>query len=155
MRKIFVAGPVLALALVFGPLALAQQTQAPAAPAANQPAKPADPAKPAAPAKPVEPAKPADPAPAAAAAPAPATPPPPAKPPVKRVKMRTLLTNGYQVRAVTFVPQDASTRVAKMADNDAALVTLQKGPAAATCFISLEEYISPGMTDIQWCIEHN
>ncbi len=86
---------------------------------------------------------------AAAAAPAPA----PAAPAVKRVKMRTLMSSGYEIKAVSFVPQDASSRVSKTLDKDAALITLQKGAAAATCFITLEEYVSPGMTDIEWCIE--
>jgi len=82
---------------------------------------------------------------AAAAKPAPAI--------LKRVKMRTLMSQGYEIKAVSFVPQDASSRVSKTLDKDAALITLQKGSAAATCFITLEEYVSPGMTDIEWCIE--
>ncbi len=90
----------------------------------------------------------------AAAAAAAATPtPPPAAPVVKRFKMRTLMSQGYEIKAVSFVPQDASSRVSKTLDKDAALITLQKGSAAATCFITLEEYVSPGMTDIEWCIE--
>jgi hypothetical protein len=72
---------------------------------------------------------------------------------VKRVKMRVLMAAGYEIKAVSFVPQDASSRVSKTLDKDAALITLQKGGAAATCFITLEEYVSPGMTDIEWCIE--
>lgn len=79
--------------------------------------------------------------------------PPPAAPPVKRFKMRTLMSQGYEIKAVSFVPQDASSRVSKTLDKDAALITLQKGSAAATCFITLEEYVSPGMADIEWCIE--
>ena len=88
---------------------------------------------------------------AAAAATAPA--PQPSAPAVKRFKMRTLMSQGYEIKAVSFVPQDASSRVSKTLDKDAALITLQKGSAAATCFITLEEYVSPGMTDIEWCIE--
>lgn len=90
---------------------------------------------------------------AAAAAVAATPPPPPAAPPVKRFKMRTLMSQGYEIKAVSFVPQDASSRVSKTLDKDAALITLQKGSAAATCFITLEEYVSPGMADIEWCIE--
>jgi hypothetical protein len=111
---------------------------------AQDAAKPADTM-----AKPANPVvKPAD------AAAAPAAPPPAAPAPViKRVKMRTLMSQGYDIKAVSFVPQDASSRVSKTLDKDAALITLQKGSAAATCFITLEEYVSPGMTDIEWCIE--
>ena len=88
---------------------------------------------------------------AAAVTATPAAPPP--APVVKRFKMRTLMSQGYEIKAVSFVPQDASSRVSKTLDKDAALITLQKGSAAATCFITLEEYVSPGMTDIEWCIE--
>ena len=100
-------------------------------------------------------AKPADAAAAPAAAPAQAAAPAPdpAVPAIKRVKMRTLMSSGYDIKSVSFVPQDASSRVSKTLDQDAALVTLQKGAAAATCFITLEDYIKPGMTDIEWCIE--
>lgn len=79
------------------------------------------------------------------------TQPAPAQP--QRVKMRTLLAAGYQIRAVTIVPQEVSSRVAQKLDNDAALVTLQKEGAAATCFLALNAYVSPGMLDIEWCIE--
>jgi hypothetical protein len=80
-----------------------------------------------------------------------AAPPPP---PIKRVKMRSLLSAGYEIKAVTFVPQDASSRVSKTLDQDAALVTLQKGSAAATCFYTLVDYTTtPRALDIEWCIE--
>lgn len=72
---------------------------------------------------------------------------------IKRVKMRTLLSSGYEIKSVTIVPQDVSSRVAQKLDNDAALVTLQKAGAAATCFLALNAYVSPGMLDIEWCIE--
>ena len=84
-------------------------------------------------------------APAAKAEPAPAQ--------IKRVKMRVLLAAGFEIKAVSFVPQDASSRVSNTLDKDAALITLQKGAAAATCFLTLVEYASPGMLDIEWCIE--
>lgn len=76
-----------------------------------------------------------------------------AAPELKRVKMRTLLSSGYEIRAVTFVSQDVTSRMTRQLDNDAALVTLQKGPAAATCMFALSQYVVPGMLDIEWCIE--
>ena len=82
-------------------------------------------------------------APAAAAAPA----------APQRVKMSALISSGYEIKAVTLVPQDASSRVAQKPDKDAALVTLQKGSAVATCFLALDAYVSPGMLDIPWCLE--
>ena len=72
---------------------------------------------------------------------------------VKRVKMRALLASGYEIKSITLVPQDVSSRVAQKPDKDAALVSLQKGSAAATCFLALDAYVSPGMLDIEWCIE--
>lgn len=83
-------------------------------------------------------------APAAAAA---------AVPELKRVKMRALLSSGYEIKAVTFVSQDVTSRMTRQLDNDAALVTLQKGSAAATCMFALSQYVVPGMLDIEWCIE--
>ena len=87
----------------------------------------------------------------AATATTPATPAAAAE--VKRVKMRALLASGYEIKSVTLVPQDVSSRVAQKPDKDAALVSLQKGSAAATCFLALDAYVSPGMLDIEWCIE--
>jgi len=72
---------------------------------------------------------------------------------IKHVKMAALLGQGYEIKAVTLVPQDVSSRVAQKPDKDAALVTLQKGSVAATCFLALDAYSSPGMLDIAWCIE--
>jgi len=86
------------------------------------------------------------------AAPA-AQPPAAGAQPVKRVAMRTLLASGYEIKAVTLVPQDVSSRVARALDVDAALVTLQKGSTAATCFLALDAYVGAGMLDISWCIE--
>jgi hypothetical protein len=85
----------------------------------------------------------------AAAAPAAA----PAAPEVKRVKMRTLLAAGYEIKAVAIVSQEITSRIAQKPDKDAALVTLQKNGAAATCLLDLVGYVSPGMIDIEWCIE--
>jgi hypothetical protein len=124
MTKVLMLAVTVALSLAAGP-ALAEDAK-PAVPAAAAPA-------------------------AAVAAPAAAVEAPAVV--IKRVKMRTLMANGYDIKAVSFVPQDASSRVSKTLDKDAALITLQKGSAAATCFITLEEYVSPGMTDIEWCIE--
>ena len=76
-----------------------------------------------------------------------------AAPEVKHVKMGSLLAQGYEIKAVTLVPQEVSSRVAQKPDKDAALVTLQKGSTAATCFLALDAYSSPGMLDIAWCIE--
>ena len=91
--------------------------------------------------------------PAAPPTPPAAAPAPAAVPEVKRVKMRALLAAGYDIKAVTFVSQEVTSRITRQPDNDAALVTLQKGPAAATCFFALSQYVVPGMLDIEWCIE--
>jgi hypothetical protein len=77
-----------------------------------------------------------------------------AAPPIKRVAMRALLSSGYEIKAVTLIPQDVSSRVAHALDVDAAIVTLQKGSTAATCYFSVEQYSTPGMLDFAWCIEH-
>ena len=77
----------------------------------------------------------------------------PASVETKRVKMRALLAAGYEIKSVVLVSQDVSSRVAQKPDKDAALVTLQKGSSAATCFLALDAYVSPGMLDIEWCIE--
>ena len=91
--------------------------------------------------------------PAAPAAAAPAVAAAAAVPELKRVKMRALLSSGYEIKAVTFVSQDVTSRMTRQLDNDAALVTLQKGSAAATCMFALSQYVVPGMLDIEWCIE--
>ena len=76
-----------------------------------------------------------------------------AAPVIAHVKMGALVSSGYEIKAVTVVPQEASSRVAQRPDKDAALVTLQKGSSVATCFLALDAYVSPGMLDIPWCIE--
>ena len=101
----------------------------------------------------------ADAAPAAAAAqPAPANPAPAAAttstaPDIKRIKMGALLSQGYEIKAVSVVSQEISSRLAEKPDRDGVLVTLQKGSSAATCLYSLFDYVQPGMLDIVWCIE--
>ena len=85
------------------------------------------------------------------AAPAATTAATPAAP--QRVKMSALVSSGYEIKSVTLVPQEVSSRVAQKPDKDAALVTLQKGSAVATCFLALDAYVSPGMLDIPWCLE--
>jgi hypothetical protein len=77
----------------------------------------------------------------------------PAATEIKRVKMRTLLTDGYEIKSVTLVPQEIASRIAQRPDVDAALITLQKGSQGATCFLSFAQFILPGMLDIEWCIE--
>ena len=63
------------------------------------------------------------------------------------------IRDSYEIKAVTLVPQDVASRVARALDLDAAMVTLQKGSTAATCYLSVEQFSTPGMLDIAWCIE--
>jgi len=129
MTKIAVSALSLCL---MGSAALAQSanTAAPAAPSA--PASPA-----------VQQAPAAQPAPTAA----------PAEPAIKRFKMGALLSQGYEIKAVTMVPQEVTSRLAEKPDRDGVLVTLQKGSTAATCLFGLAEYTHPALLDIVWCVE--
>jgi hypothetical protein len=127
--------------LVFGLMASSALAQSDTTTTKQAPVAPAAPAAPAATAT----------APAAVPAAAPATAAP--APAIKHVTMRSLLSSGYEIKAVTLVPQDVSSRVARAFDVDAAMVTLQKGSGAATCYFSVEQYSLPGMLDISWCIE--
>ena len=48
---------------------------------------------------------------------------------------KSLLTQGFEVKAVVFIPADATTRLGSGgALPDSVLITLQKGPTVATCW---------------------
>jgi hypothetical protein len=76
------------------------------------------------------------------------------KQPVQRVKLRALLADGYELKNVVFVPQDASSRIAAKPDHDALVISLQKGSAIATCYHQLRNYVAGEVLDIEWCVPH-
>ncbi|MFO1183458.1 MAG: hypothetical protein U1E56_01565 [Bauldia sp.] len=73
---------------------------------------------------------------------------------VQRVKLRALLADGYELKNIVFIPNDASSRIAATADKDALLLSLQKGQQIATCFLSAVDYLTGAALDIEWCIPH-
>jgi hypothetical protein len=56
--------------------------------------------------------------------------------------MRDLLSAGYEIKAVTFVPHDAVKRGGATLDVDAAVYVLQKGAAMATCYTDFASFTS-------------
>lgn len=73
---------------------------------------------------------------------------------MQRVRLRALLADGYELKSIVFIPNDASSRIAATADKDAVLLSLQKGQQIATCFLSAVDYLSGSALDIEWCIPH-
>jgi hypothetical protein len=50
---------------------------------------------------------------------------------------RSLLSQGFELKTVTLIPTDMSTRLYQSNYPDTVLVTLQKGPVTATCAFTL------------------
>jgi len=94
-----------------------------------------------------EPLKPTETAPGASAV-SPAAPAPGDTP---STTLATLLQEGFQVRATSFVPADAVTRQSGKSSSDAILVTLQKAAVSAVCFYTLKAYVSKKLGTIPAC----
>jgi hypothetical protein len=75
-------------------------------------------------------------------------------PSIQRVKLRALLAEGYELRSVVVVPQDAASRVAGRPDVDAVFISLQKGKELATCYYRLDNYLEGKVLDTEWCVPH-
>ena len=76
-----------------------------------------------------------------------------AKPPIERVALRKLLADGYEIKSVALTPQTVSSRIALKPDVDAVLISLQKGPQLATCWLQLASYVNGQVLDAG-CIPH-
>lgn len=85
---------------------------------------------------------------------APAAPQGQPAPSVQRVKLRALLTEGYEIRNVAIMPQDVASRVAGKLDVDVVILSLQKASQLATCYYRLDNYLTGVVLDIEWCIAH-
>ncbi|HLW91601.1 MAG TPA: hypothetical protein VKS78_09905 [Roseiarcus sp.] len=73
---------------------------------------------------------------AAFAQPAPAQPPPTAAPP----NYKSLLDQGFEIKNVLHLPDSVSTRLAQIIQPDTVLITLEKGPVSATCWVTLSAW---------------
>ncbi|MGQ0671317.1 MAG: hypothetical protein ACT4N2_00350 [Hyphomicrobium sp.] len=75
-------------------------------------------------------------------------------PPAKRVKLRTLLEQGYEIKTSVLVPQDVGSRIVRNLESDGIILTLQKGAQIATCWYSISSYTVGDVLDSEWCQPH-
>ncbi len=65
----------------------------------------------------------------------PGQPPPPPSPTYKN-----LMDQGFEIKGLIYLSDTASTRLATVVQPETVIVTLQKGPITATCWIQLADW---------------
>ena len=50
--------------------------------------------------------------------------------------LKTLLDDGFEIKAVTIIPHDIVTRGGSTTDVDAVMIVVQRGPEIANCYVT-------------------
>jgi hypothetical protein len=72
----------------------------------------------------------------------------------QRTTFGEALRDGYEVRALAFVPTEASSRQTGEQTPDALILTLQKENSVVVCYYTLAAYVSDDVMDIDSCKAH-